>query len=80
MFIGGGLSQQTFQTAWQALRPLGRMVCNAVTLESEALLMDLHRRQGGDLVKLNISRAAAVGPYHGWKPHMPVTQWSVIKR
>ena len=26
VFIGGGLSEQTFAACWAALRPLGRMV------------------------------------------------------
>ena len=80
IFIGGGLSEQTFDAAWAALRPLGRLVANAVTLESEAVLTALHARHGGQLVKLQISRAAPIGPRTGWKPLMPVTQWSLVKR
>ena len=80
VFIGGGLSEGTFETAWAALRPLGRLVANAVTLESEALLIALQSTHGGDLVKLSVNRAEPVGPYQGWKPLMPVTQWSLIKR
>ncbi|MEM9093550.1 MAG: precorrin-6y C5,15-methyltransferase (decarboxylating) subunit CbiE [Pseudomonadota bacterium] len=79
VFIGGGLSEPVFEAAWAALKPLGRLVANAVTLESEALLIELHSRYGGDLVKLAVSRADAVGPYRGWRPLMPVTQWSLAK-
>ncbi len=80
VFIGGGLSRETFEATWHALRPLGRMVCNAVTLESEALLLELHKEHGGQLVKLSITRAEAIGPRTGWRPLMPVTQWSLVKR
>lgn len=80
VFIGGGLSQEVFEAAWAALRPLGRLVANAVTLESEALLMALHKQHGGQLVKLQVNRAEPVGPLTGWRPLMPVTQWSLIKR
>jgi len=80
VFIGGGLSRETFDAAWDALRPLGRMVCNAVTLESEALLLELHKALGGQLVKLMVSRAEPVGGLTGWRPLMPVTQWSLVKR
>lgn len=80
IFIGGGLSDAVFDAAWAALRPLGRLVANAVTLESEAVLSDLHRAHGGDLVKLQISRVEAIGSLSGWKPMRPVTQWSLIKR
>ena len=69
-----------FDAAWAALRPLGRLVCNAVTLESEAVLVALYKRHGGELVKLQISRAEPVGGLTGWRPLMPVTQWSLVKR
>jgi len=80
IFIGGGLSDETFQAAWAALKPLGRLVCNAVTLESEAVLSRLHKEHGGQLVKLSVNRAKPVGSFMGWHPMMPVTQWSLIKR
>ena len=80
IFIGGGLSRETFDAAWDALRPLGRLVANAVTLESEAELIALHKLHGGDLVKLSIHRAEPVGRLTGWRPLMPVTQWSLVKR
>jgi len=80
IFIGGGLNRAVFDTCWQALRPLGRLVANAVTLESEAVLLELHKTHGGSLVKLNIARAEPVGRLTGWRPLMPVTQWALVKR
>ena len=80
IFIGGGLSRATFDAAWVALRPLGRLVANAVTLESEAALMALHAEFGGELVRISVCRAEPVGRLTGWRPSMPVTQWSLVKR
>ncbi|MBZ0127799.1 MAG: precorrin-6y C5,15-methyltransferase (decarboxylating) subunit CbiE [Rhodobacteraceae bacterium] len=80
IFIGGGLSLEVFAACWDALRPLGRLVVNAVTLESEALLLALYQKHGGDLVKLSVARAAPVGGLTGWRPSMPVTQWALVKR
>lgn len=80
VFIGGGLSVDVFEAAWAALRPLGRLVANAVTLESETVLFELHKAYGGQLVKLAIHRAEPVGGLTGWRPLMPVTQWSLVKR
>lgn len=80
IFIGGGLSRETFDAAWTALRPLGRLVVNAVTLESETVLIALHKEFGGDLVRLSVHRAEPVGRLTGWRPAMPVTQWSLVKR
>ena len=80
IFIGGGLSRPTFDAAWAALRPLGRLVANAVTLKSEAELMALHAEFGGELVRISVCRAEPVGRLTGWRPSMPVTQWSLVKR
>lgn len=80
VFIGGGLSAEVFEQAWKALRPLGRIVVNVVTLESEAILLDLYRKFGGELARLNIARADDIGRVTGWRPAMPITQWSLVKR
>ena len=80
IFIGGGLSEAVFEVAWSALKPLGRLVVNAVTLESEIIMIGLQKIHGGQLVKLAIQRAEPIGSYRGWRPQMPVTQWSLIKR
>ena len=80
IFIGGGMSEEVFAAAWEALKPLGRLVSNAVTLESEVVLTQLHKTYGGDLVRLCVQRAEPVGRLTGWRPAMPLTQWSLIKR
>lgn len=80
IFIGGGGSELgVFDAAIAALRPRGRLVANAVTLEMEALLLAKHAALGGDLIRLQVSRAAPVGSMTGWRPAMPVTQWSWVK-
>ena len=80
IFIGGGLTADgLFDAAWAALRPGGRLVANTVTLESEALLARWHALLGGELTRIAISQAKAVGGFTGWRPAMPVTQWSVTK-
>jgi precorrin-6Y C5,15-methyltransferase (decarboxylating) len=61
-------------TAARALRSGGRLVVNAVTLETEALLIARHAVLGGELIRIAISRAAPVGEKSGWRPAMPVTQ------
>lgn len=80
VFIGGGLTGDgVFEAAWDALRPGGRLVANAVTLESESRLAHLHKTYGGDLVRICVQHAEPVGPYRGWRASMPVTQWCVVK-
>ncbi|MEU6868878.1 precorrin-6y C5,15-methyltransferase (decarboxylating) subunit CbiE [Streptomyces sp. NPDC046876] len=80
VFIGGGLTVPgVLEAAWEALAPGGRLVVNAVTLESEAVLTEHYRRHGGELVKLAVAHAVPVGGFTGWRQAMPVTQWSVTK-
>jgi len=80
VFIGGGVTTQgVFDACWEALRPGGRMVANAVTVESEMKLFELHAVHGGELSRLSVQQAEPVGRFKGWKPLMPVTQWMVIK-
>lgn len=80
IFIGGGLtSDETFETCWRALRLGGRLVANAVTVESEAKLFTLYVKYGGDLSRITVQQAEPVGRFKGWKPFMPVTQWVIIK-
>jgi precorrin-6Y C5,15-methyltransferase (decarboxylating) len=80
IFIGGGGSDAgVLEKAIKALRPGGRLVANAVTLEMEALLLDQYNWRGGDLTRIALSRAAPVGSMQSWRPAMPVTQWNWIK-
>ncbi|MGR3572065.1 precorrin-6y C5,15-methyltransferase (decarboxylating) subunit CbiE [Brevirhabdus sp.] len=78
VFIGGGLSRAVAEAALAALPRHGRLVANAVTLESEALLAELHAAHGGSLIRVAVSRAETIGRYRGWRPQMPVTQWSLM--
>jgi precorrin-6Y C5,15-methyltransferase (decarboxylating) len=80
VFIGGGASEPgVFDAAWTALKPGGRLVINAVTLETETLLGTLHARHGGLMRRVALSRLDRVGAMHSWRAAMPVTQWAVAK-
>jgi precorrin-6Y C5,15-methyltransferase (decarboxylating) len=80
VFVGGGLTTAgVFDAAWAALRPGGRLVSHAVTLEGERELTDQAARRGGDLTRLSVERAAPLGSFTGWKPARAVVQWAVSK-
>ncbi len=80
VFIGGGATiAGVFEAAWAALKPGGRMVINAVTLESQARLTTLFKAHGGRLVQLSFAEADTVGRFHGWRASMPVVMWQVTK-
>ncbi|WP_093571257.1 precorrin-6y C5,15-methyltransferase (decarboxylating) subunit CbiE [Methylobacterium sp. 174MFSha1.1] len=79
-FLGGGVSDPALVAALLDALPVGgRLVANAVTLESEALLLRLHSERGGSLRRLSVARAEPVGHLTGWRPAMPVTQWALTK-
>lgn len=80
IFIGGGGTEDgVVDAAIAALKPGGRLVANAVTLEMEALLALLHQQMGGSLTRIQIARAEPLGTMSGWRPAMPVTQWVWVK-
>jgi precorrin-6Y C5,15-methyltransferase (decarboxylating) len=75
VFVGGGSrTPGLLELCWQALAPGGRLVANAVTLEGERALIDWQARHGGELVRIEVARLAAVGSLHAWRPGMAVTQ------
>ncbi len=80
IFIGGGGSEPgVMEGALAALKPGGRLVANAVTLETEAVLLAYFQQWGGSLIRMAVSRAVPVKGMTGWRPAMPVTQWSMVK-
>jgi precorrin-6Y C5,15-methyltransferase (decarboxylating) len=80
IFIGGGIDADgLLQTCWNILADGGRLVANAVTIESEATLAAWHRLYGGELVRILIARAEPIGSKLGWRHLMPITQWTAVK-
>ena len=77
VFVGGGLNDDLVQYLVGNLAKGTRIVCNAVTLESEALLTKTCHSLGGELLRIELSHAGALGRKHGWKAAYPVVQWSV---
>jgi precorrin-6Y C5,15-methyltransferase (decarboxylating) len=55
------------------------VVAHAVTLETEALLVQLAHRHGGTLMRIDISHAAPLGRFRSWEAVRPVVQWSTAK-
>ncbi|NEV64472.1 precorrin-6y C5,15-methyltransferase (decarboxylating) subunit CbiE [Thiorhodococcus minor] len=74
IFIGGGLTVEgVAERCWQALKPGGRLVANAVTIQSEAFLVGLRARIGGELTRISVAHASPLGRFDGWRTAMPVT-------
>lgn len=79
VFIGGGASEALLTCLWDLIPPGIRLVMNAVTLETEALVLDWSARHGGQLLKIELAEPAAIGGKRGWKSALPILQWSVIR-
>jgi precorrin-6B C5,15-methyltransferase / cobalt-precorrin-6B C5,C15-methyltransferase len=91
VFIGGGATTPgVIDAAQGALRSGGRLVVNAVTLDTEAVLLQAYAQHGGTLTRIEIQRAAPIGgrrhaeadedsPLTSWRPARPITQWVWVK-
>ncbi|WP_229565586.1 precorrin-6y C5,15-methyltransferase (decarboxylating) subunit CbiE [Rhodococcus sp. RDE2] len=80
IFVGGGGSREgVLDTCWDALPPGGRLVAHAVTLETEAVLVQWWKTHGGELVRLSVEHADPIGTFTGWRAQRPVVQWSAVK-
>lgn len=77
VFVGGGLTVPgLLETCLAALRPCGRIVANAVTFETEALLIDAHARHGGTVSRIAVERVGTIGGFRAWTPARAITTWS----
>ena len=80
IFVGGGAGDPGVLEAGITRLPSGgRLVVNAVTLATEALLIERHAALGGELIRIGLARAGPLGGKIGWRPAMPVTQWAWVK-
>jgi precorrin-6B C5,15-methyltransferase / cobalt-precorrin-6B C5,C15-methyltransferase len=80
VFIGGGASAPGMvERALGALASGGRLVVNAVTIETQAACVDWRARWGGELTQIAIAHAEPVGRYSGWRAAMPIVQWRFVK-
>ena len=80
IFIGGGVTRDgVLDTCWQHLRPGGRLVANAVTLQSEMTLMAWRAQHGGELTRIHVAQAQPLGEFDTWRQALPITLLDVIK-
>jgi precorrin-6B C5,15-methyltransferase / cobalt-precorrin-6B C5,C15-methyltransferase len=80
IFVGGGASDPgVIEAVEAALRPGGRLVVNAATLQTEALLVAQHGTRGGELIRVAVARAEPLGDLTTWRPALPIMQWRWVK-
>lgn len=80
IFIGGGVTREgVLDTCWAQLKPGGRLVANAVTLQSEMTLMAWREQHGGELTRIHIAQAQPLGDFDTWRQALPITLLDVVK-
>ncbi|AZF24805.1 precorrin-6y C5,15-methyltransferase (decarboxylating) subunit CbiE [Pseudomonas sp. R2-60-08W] len=80
IFIGGGVTRDgVLDSCWQQLRPGGRLVANAVTLQSEMTLMNWRAEHGGELTRVHVAQAQPLGEFDTWRQALPITLLEVVK-
>jgi precorrin-6Y C5,15-methyltransferase (decarboxylating) len=80
IFIGGGVTRSgVLDTCWEHLRPGGRLVANAVTLQSEAMLVNWRETHGGELTRIHIAHSKPLGKFDTWRQALPITLLEVVK-
>ena len=80
VFIGGGAQDAgLLDAAWDALRSGGRIVVNAIALDTQTLLFATQAQLGGTLTRFAVERLDLVGPMRAFRPAMPVVQWTAVK-
>jgi precorrin-6Y C5,15-methyltransferase (decarboxylating) len=80
IFIGGGIIDEgVLDTCWQRLKPGGRLVANAVTMQSEMVLFNWRKRVGGELTRVAISQAQPLGDFDTWRSALPITLLAAVK-
>jgi precorrin-6B C5,15-methyltransferase / cobalt-precorrin-6B C5,C15-methyltransferase len=79
IFFGGGGEPALIDKAYAALKPGGRAVANAITLDTERAVLAAQSKFGGTLTRLSVERLDAVGGKQAFRPAMTVTQWAVAK-
>ncbi|WP_426206079.1 precorrin-6y C5,15-methyltransferase (decarboxylating) subunit CbiE [Pseudomonas sp. TWP3-1] len=80
IFIGGGVTRDgVLDTCWAQLKPGGRLVANAVTLQSEVTLMAWRERHGGELTRIHVAQAQPLGEFDTWRQALPITLLDLVK-
>jgi precorrin-6B C5,15-methyltransferase / cobalt-precorrin-6B C5,C15-methyltransferase len=80
VFIGGGAGDAALRVAcWDVLPSGGRLVINAVTLETEQAVAACHAAWGGRLTRIGIERLEPIGSLQGFAPARAVTQYRAVK-
>lgn len=87
IFIGGGLTLSLFEAAYEKLAIGGRLVINIISLEGQACLAQIQQSFNNNISQLQqmstcqitTSSLVNIGKLHTFKPHITVTQLSLVK-
>tara|TARA_B100000686_G_scaffold304301_1_gene341821 strand:- start:1176 stop:2396 length:1221 start_codon:yes stop_codon:yes gene_type:complete len=81
IFVGGGVSDINLMLAcWNRLQLHGKLVANAVTLQTQEALLKLREKWGGKITKFSIARESPIGRFSSLQPLMEVWQLRAEKK
>ena len=75
VFIGGGLTVNLLKDVWNIIPKNTRLVINSVTLETGSILINAHKKYGGELYKFDVSKVGNLGKKRAWSQSYPIIQW-----
>ncbi|MGJ8525658.1 Precorrin-6Y C(5,15)-methyltransferase decarboxylating [Halomonadaceae bacterium LMG 33818] len=75
VFIGGGASATVIELVIDRLPSGGRLVLNAVTLQTEQLVAEFQQKIGGELTRIALEHLTPLGKLSGWTPARTIVQW-----
>jgi precorrin-6Y C5,15-methyltransferase (decarboxylating) len=80
IFIGGGVTApDMLETCWSHLKKGGRMLVNAVTIQSEATLVAWRALHGGEMTRIGVAHAQPLGAFDTWRQALPITLLHAVK-
>jgi precorrin-6Y C5,15-methyltransferase (decarboxylating) len=80
VFIGGGVTVPgVLDACWQRVKSGGRLVANAVTVQSEAVILAWQGRHGGALTRIGIAHVQPLGGFDAWRQALPITLLEIGK-
>ncbi|WP_031361709.1 bifunctional cobalt-precorrin-7 (C(5))-methyltransferase/cobalt-precorrin-6B (C(15))-methyltransferase [Caballeronia sordidicola] len=80
IFIGGGVTApDMLETCWSRLKKGGRMIVNAVTIQSEVTLVAWRVLHGGEMTRIGVAHAQPLGAFDAWRQALPITLLHAVK-
>jgi precorrin-6Y C5,15-methyltransferase (decarboxylating) len=79
IFIGGGLTNINTEELYEQLKFGGRMVINSISIQGQEVINKMHKKYGGDIIRINIERNTKIGNFDSLRPMISVIHYTLKK-